>query len=195
MMSLGYLQWLFFHKCCRLPLVGAVAPFRRYWLALLLVHFPLPPADPPPVVPDRHPTVPIPAHGGGPRLPANHRRHHRHCSSIEGAVGPSYSCHRQHCYRHVWCWATIVWTFADRRILAFPVDWYRNPSRRKSCWVWPWLCLWLWPTKRRHCYCYWYPRAVPHGLVPIGSDPSHHYSVPSESALAGRISTACCCCQ
>ena len=34
--------------------------------------------------------------------------------------------------------------------------------------------------------------------MPIGSDPSpsmrHHYSVPTESALAGRISTACCCC-
>ena len=57
----------------------------------------------------------------------------------------------------------------------------------------------MWPTRRRHWY-YWYPPAEPHGLVLIGSDPSpsmrHHYSVPSESVLAGKISTACCsCCQ
>ena len=73
------------------------------------------------------------------------------------------------------------------------MGWYRNPPRHKSWWVW------LWPTRRRHWY-YWYPPAEPHGLVLIGSDPSpsmrHHYSVPSESVLAGKISTACCsCCQ
>ena len=144
MMSLGYLKSLFFHNCCWLPLVWEEAPLRfryyyyyyrrrRHWLRLPR----LPPADPPPAAPNHHPTAPTPAHGGGPRHPAKHRRYHRHYSSIEGAVGPAHSYHRQHWHRHAWCWATIFWTSAARRILAFPADWCRNPPRHKSCSVWP----------------------------------------------------------